>query len=94
MIQGFNLLGNEFTKDGFQRFSKAIDDLYKLGNDKVKTYCGVIDQQVYDDKLMETLYITVDAISKVDLDVIGHTLMLNGKFRLSTIYNTLFHRVD
>ena len=94
MIQGFNLLGNEFTENGFQRFSKAIDDLYKLGNDKVKTYCGVIDQQVYDDTLMETLSITDDVISKVDLDVIGQTLMLNGKFRLSTIYNTLFHRVD
>ena len=50
------------------------------GSNAVQTYCGEIVKQVYDDELMETLIVKVDNFGKVDLDVIGQTLMLNGKF--------------
>ena len=77
-VKGFNLLGNDFTKNGFCNFSNAIEVLY-TGSNAVQTYCGEIVKHVYDDDLMETLIVKVDNFGKVDLDVIGHTLMLNGK---------------
>ena len=77
-VKGFNLLGNDFTKNGFRNFSNAIEVLY-TGSNAVQTYCGEIVKQVYDDELMETLIVKVDNFGKVDLNVIGQTLMLNGK---------------
>ena len=77
-VKGFNLLGNDFTESGFRNFSSAIEVLYRRSN-SVKTYCGEIVKQVYDDDLMEGLIIKVDNVGKADLNVIAHTLMLNGK---------------
>ena len=57
-----------------------MQSMLYTGSNAVQTYCGEIVKQVYDDELMETLIVKVDNFGKVDLDVIGHTLMLNGKF--------------